>query len=280
MKAKVFYSTTKNLKPNAAKKYGAKHKPSSHGTKEWADKTVNCCTGCSHDCIYCYAKSMAIRFKRLTAAEWPSECIRWHDVHRRHKKYVGRVMFPSSHDITPTNLAACLIVLEKLLAAGNEVLIVSKPHLECIRTICDTFNRYRNLFEEVDGQHRYRMVFRFTIGATDDRILSYWEPNAPTYEERKAALKYAYKAGFQTSVSVEPMLDSPNIDILISELSPYVTHSIWIGKMNHLGRFEKGADMVLKQAVKRIRQGQACSIINSIRDRYKNNPLIKFKKGT
>jgi len=36
------------------------------------------------------------------------------------------VMFPSSHDITPTNLAGCLTVLKKLLEVGNEVLIVNR----------------------------------------------------------------------------------------------------------------------------------------------------------
>ena len=119
---------------------------------------------------------------------------------------------------------------------------------------------------------------RFSIGACDDQILSFWEPNAPNFEERKQCLKYAYKADFRTSVSVEPMLDSANIDILISELSPYVTHSIWIGKMNHLGRFEKGTDMVLKQATNRIRQGQMDIIIKQIYERYKNNPLIRWKE--
>ena len=35
-----------------------------HGTQEWSVKTVNCCTGCSHDCRYCYAKGMAVRFRQ------------------------------------------------------------------------------------------------------------------------------------------------------------------------------------------------------------------------
>jgi hypothetical protein len=78
---------------------------------------------------------------------------------------------------------------------------------------------------------------------------------------------------------VEPMLDSANIDILISELSPYVTHSIWIGTMNHLGRFEKGTDMVLRQAIDTIRQGQIDAIIKAIYRRYKDNSSIKWKKG-
>ena len=102
--------------------------------------------------------------------------------------------------------------------------------------------------------------------------------HAPGYDERKECLSYAHRSGFQTSVSVEPMLDSANIDILIGELSPYVTHSIWIGKMNHLGRFGKGSDKVLQQAIKEIKRGQTDSIIKSIYGRHKDNPMIRWKK--
>ncbi len=237
------------------------------GTSEWSVKTVNCCTGCSHDCRYCYAKEMAIRFKQVTAVQWPLERIRSKDVFKLHKKYDGQVMFPSSHDITPNNLDACLMVLKNLLDAGNRVLVVSKPHLECIKAICERFEPFK-------GQ----ILFRFTIGACDDRILSYWEPNAPGYDERKKCLIYAFDSGFQTSVSVEPMLDSANIDALIGELLPYVTHSIWIGTMNHLGRFGKGSDMVLLQAIEKITEGQTDSIIKSIYQRHKDNPMIRWKK--
>lgn len=241
-------------------------KNKNHGTNQWSVKSVNCCTGCSHDCLYCYAKGMATRFGQVTAAEWPLERVRPKDIFKRHKNYSGQVMFPSSHDITPNNLDACLKVLKKLLDAGNQVLIVSKPHLDCIKKICD-------IFKDFKGQ----ILFRFSIGACDDRILSYWEPNAPGYAERKSCLMYAHEAGFETSVSAEPMLDSPNIDTLIMELSPYVTHSIWIGTMNHLGRFGKGADMVLQQAIQTIRRGQTDSVIKSIYLRYKDNPMIRWK---
>jgi DNA repair photolyase len=242
-------------------------KANNSGTHEWSVKTVNCCTGCSHDCRYCYAKGMAIRFKQVTPEQWHLERIRPKDVSKRHKDYDGQVMFPSSHDITPYNIDACMEVLGNLLVAGNRVLVVSKPHLDCIKAICEMF-----------GSFKQQILFRFSIGATDDRLLSFWEPNAPGYEERKASLEYAYNADFRTSVSVEPMLDSANIDILISELSPHVTHSIWIGTMNHLGRFEKGTDMVLKQAANRIRQGQTITVIREIYNRYKDDPLIRWKK--
>ena len=224
-----------------------------HGTQEWSVKTINCCTGCSHDCRYCYAKGMAVRFKQLTESQWPLERVRPKDVTMLHKKYNGQVMFPSSHDITPNNLDACLKVMKNLLDAGNRVLVVSKPHLVCIKEICELFESFKN-----------RILFRFTIGACDDRVLSYWEPNAPGYDERKQCLIYAYESGFQTSVSVEPMLDAPNIDILISELLPYVTDAIWIGKMNHLGRFEKNADLAMKRAIVKVRYDQTDCAIKSI----------------
>ena len=238
-----------------------------HGTSEWSVKTINCCTGCSHDCVYCYAKEMGIRFGWTTEKTWPLEQVRQKDVYRVYEKYDGQVMFPSSHDITPANLNACEIVLGRLLDAGNKVLVVSKPHLTCIKSLCTLFQWYLE-----------NIIFRFSIGALDNRILSFWEPNAPCYAERKQCLMHACEEGFQTSVSVEPMLDSANIDALISDLSPYVTHSIWIGTMNHLGRLEKHADADLKSAIDKIKNGQTNSVINAIYDRHNGNPLVRWKK--
>ena len=63
----------------------------SHDTSEWSVKTINCCTGCSHDCIYCYAKGMAVRFKQVTADIWPLERVRQKDVDKIYKKFDGRL---------------------------------------------------------------------------------------------------------------------------------------------------------------------------------------------
>jgi DNA repair photolyase len=154
-------------------------KPS--GTREWAEKTVNCCTGCIHDCLYCYAKSMAVKFKQVRPGEWARERIRDKDVYKKHPKYPGRVMFPSSHDITESNRNACEKVIDNLIEGGNEVLIVSKPHYSTVEALCSAFRPYR-------GQ----LQFRFSIGSCDDNILRFWEPNAPPYAERSAALEYAF----------------------------------------------------------------------------------------
>ena len=238
------------------------------GFREWAKYSVNCCSGCSNDCRYCYAKGMAVRFGRLKPDEWPLERVRQKDVDKKQKLYDGRVMFPSSHDITPGNFDACMVVIEKLLSAGNELLIVSKPRLTCIQPICESFGAFKD-----------KIIFRFTIGACDDEILSFWEPNAPAYEERKDSLKYAFEAGFETSVSVEPMLCAEGVVELVKDLEKFVTNSIWIGKMNHLKKNIRIVDDEIGEAVRVIEDGQCDENILKIYNELKNNPLMRWKES-
>jgi len=105
------------------------------GTREWACKTVNCVRGCAHDCRYCYAKAMAICFKRKTPLTWSREEQTWNQIQKICRICPTRVMFPSTHDITPASLAVCLQAIDAMLARGHSLLIVSKPHVDCIEKI-------------------------------------------------------------------------------------------------------------------------------------------------
>jgi DNA repair photolyase len=194
-----------------------------HGTQEWAVHNVNIQLGCQHDCKYCYAKCMAIRFKRSTSPDWKHDRILRNKVDRAYLKKNGRIMFPTTHDITPGNIMDCVKVLKKLLAADNDVLIVSKPNLACVQTMCEELSQYRK-----------QILYRFTIGSVNNSILEYWEPNAPIFSERLASLKHAFHSHFSTSVSVEPILDD-DVDSLIGCLRSYVTDAIWLGRVNQVG---------------------------------------------
>jgi DNA repair photolyase len=194
------------------------------GTYEWAVKNANFINGCSHDCKYCYSKEMAIRYKRKLPSNWKIEEINPKQLAKKFKKIDGTIMFPSSHDITPENLNQSIIFIQNLLEPGNRILIVSKPHLTVIKEICNRFIDYKE-----------NILFRFTIGSLNSAILKFWEPNAPSFEERFDALKLAYHNGFKTSISCEPLLDNKPIQ-LIAVLEPFVTDSIWVGKANFLLR--------------------------------------------
>jgi len=192
------------------------------GTREWASKTVNCVTGCSHNCRYCYARWNAVdRFKRVKREDWITEVVREADVKRLRHKVDGTIMFPTTHDISPAILEPCIAVLGKLLSVGNDVLIVSKPHLPCIKAICEKFASYKG-----------KILFRFTIGALDDAILSFWEPGAPKFAERLDCLKLAYCSGFKTSVSAEPLLEPWSAVKMYETLVPFINDALWIGKLN------------------------------------------------
>ncbi len=194
------------------------------GTKEWADSNVNCYFGCSNNCRYCYAKKMAIRFKRKTEDTWKLMVPNLNKIKKEYRKRNGRIMFPTSHDITKESLSNCLIVLKKLANSGNEILIASKPSLRCIKEICKNFKNNKDFLQ-----------FRFTITSKHNKILKFWEPCAPLFEERFASLKFAYFNGFKTSISIEPFLDNDTFE-LVNILTPYTTESIWIGKMNYLSK--------------------------------------------
>jgi len=235
------------------------------GTKEWADYNVNCIKGCSNDCRYCYAKIMAKRFGRCEEDNWKNMIINQNAVNKKYGKYKGRVMFPSTHDIIdePEVQEACFIVIHKLLQAGNEVLITTKPLLAVTEKIIEIFSTYRE-----------QLQFRFTITSIDNLLLSFWEPNAPKFEERFESLKYAYNTNFKTSVSIEPFLDDTP-QTLINVLSPYVTESIWLGPMNYIPLNNIHESDI--HYYKNIRSNYSMEHLREIHEELKSNPIIRFK---
>ena len=190
------------------------------GTKEWAEFNVNFSKGCSNNCKYCYAKRMAKRFG------WK---LSWDEMENKEEmaekgftKREGVIMSPSSHDITESNVDLAIKVFKHILEAGNDLLIVSKPKESLIKKICEEITPWKE-----------QVLFRFTIGTIDDKIREFWEPGAPSIQDRIAALTYAFEHGWETSVSIEPYLDR-NVIELIKKLEPFVTDYLWVGPMNKI----------------------------------------------
>lgn len=237
------------------------------GTREWSVKTVNCLTGCTYGCRYCFARADALRFKRIASIEeWTRPVVQAKQVSKSWKRYDGLIMFPSAHDFCSGYRRECFSTLENLLQAGNRVLVVTKPSLETIRDLCTTFSWYRN---------REQILFRFTIGTLDRTLAGYWEPGAPWPSNRLLALYLAHQAGFATSVSMEPLLDAPRVDELIRRVDPLVTETIWIGTMREIKRrVIPGTDPA---AIAAIRAGQTPEMIRAIHGRWKGHRKIRWK---
>jgi len=207
---------------------------------------------------------MAVLYKRKTPATWKNE-------EPVGIKTVGgklcRIMFPSTHDITPDTLQICIGQIRNILVAGHEILVVSKPHRDCIAAICDGFK-----------DHKDKILFRFTIGSASSETLKLWEPGAPSFDERIEALQLAHGQGFKTSVSCEPMLDG-NIEAVVKVVAPYVTDAIWLGKMNQVKArlsFNKAPAEVVLAATVLVKE-QSDANIQALYQRLKDNPQIKWK---
>lgn len=240
------------------------------GTKEWSESSVNCCLGCSHACLYCYGRSQAIRFERIpNGADWTNERINTKAVEKGYGKRRGVVMFPTTHDITEGTGPACITVLRKLLAAGNRVLIVSKPHPSIFQHVREQLAQWKD-----------QVLFRFSIGTLNEEVARFWEPGAPTPRERETALAAAFVGNWQTSVSMEPLLTPWDVGRMIEVVSPYVTDTIWIGTLNKMHQRCEWAVQTLAFAardVARLEAWQSDHTILSIYHDHKVNPLIRWK---
>lgn len=236
------------------------------GTKEWAAVTVNCTIGCRNDCRYCYAKRISAQRRDIASySEWRKEVKTRRNIKKEKTLHKGTVMFPSMHDITEDNLDVCIDVIANLLEAGNKVLITSKPRMRCIMELCETFKDYS-----------HKILFRFTIGTSDNGLLHLWEPGAPKFEERVACLAYAKAKGFETSVSMEPMLNSLTIVEDAKILLPFVTDGLWIGKMNKIRDRVTG---IPEDEIRRVEAGQTDEEVRRIYNALKHQPKVRWKES-
>lgn len=236
------------------------------GTKEWASHSANATIGCMHNCKYCYSRDAYESYDK-TGIPWTTERTNEKEVNKVRTKKEGTTMFPTKHDITINNYDDCLTVLRNLLKVGNDVLIVSKPSDIVIDRLTNDLKKYKE-----------QILFRFTIGSKDNKILEFWEPGAPMFEDRLLALETAYKKGFETSVSMEPLLDNTVKEAkeLIETIEPFITNSIWIGKMN---KPKKRIKLKIDKYIEDYLEKQSDENIIKIYDEFKDNPKIKWKES-
>lgn len=240
------------------------------GFRQWSKSSRNIQLGCEHGCRYCSARYDATtRFHRCTAGQWLDPKIDQQKVDKGyHKKEDGVIAYPTTHDITLRNLGEYLCVLHKLLDAGNRVLITTKAHWQAVTVICESCIKQKS-----------QVSFMFTIGSTNNKTLQFWEPNAPSFEERLGCLQYAYHKGYETSVSCEPYLDGWPLHVYEATMD-YITGSFWLGKLNQFERRVNlegvTADQIM-QYVQPLRILTDDAHVLALVQTFKDRPKVRFK---
>jgi len=237
------------------------------GVGEWAGYSYNCGVGCSHGCRYCFSCSFFVQERIVANREaWLTERPNTRKTHIS-QRVDKAIQFPSAHDISPAYLETYCQALYNILANGNKVLLVSKPHLECIEHICREFQAFKP-----------QMEFRFTIGSINPELTGFWEPGAPLPEERIRSLVHATEQGYQTSVSMEPILAGREDAVAtFRELAPLTNGTIWVGMMNGLNErmvCENDAD---RAALERITQLQTTDEMIALYRDLNDEPQVRWK---
>lgn len=191
--------------------------------KEYADLALNIYNGCTHECVYCYAK----RFKP-DYFEHPNP----------KKDIVNKVerdlkLLQGQKDIPYVTLSF-----------QGDVYLPEEKELQITRQVLELFRKYKvpfailtkgsellyrdfDIFEECKNFCKVGV----TIGTNIQDVASKWEKNTPSIESRKQVLKDLKKHGIKTWISIEPILDMSVLE-LIDEVKEYVDE-IKIGKLNY-----------------------------------------------
>jgi DNA repair photolyase len=228
---------------------------------------ANVLDGCSHACKYCCARDYMVKKHGYIKPEnWTRPVVRKDSLDKPRFKHDGTVMFPSTHDVLPEFIDEYIVVLKKLLQAGNHVIIITKPWLSCIERICAECSDFKE-----------QILIRCTINSMQNSLLRYWEPGAPKFEERLTCLQHAFTQGFNTAVNIVPILDMDEVEELHNTVEPFVTNKIWIGIMNKPRERTPIKGKRDEMHVQRIEKSQGDDQVRALYSRLKHKEKVMWE---
>ncbi len=193
-----------------------------------SDYSLNCYTGCSHGCVYCYARFMQ-RFHphpepwgrfvdvKVNAAEALARQLR--------RRAPGDVFVSSACDgWQPIEAERALTrrCCQLLLEQGFQVNVLTKSAL---------------VLRDFDVLSRGRARIGVTVTTLDERLRKLWEPRASSVEERLRVIAEAKRAGFRTAVMFGPLLpffsdDGRSIYRLLQRAADLDVDHVWVDALN------------------------------------------------
>jgi DNA repair photolyase len=192
------------------------------------DYSLNCYTGCTHRCVYCYARFMQ-RFHphdepwgafvdvKVNAVETLKRQLR--------RAAPGEVFMSSACDgWQPIEAEYGLTrrCCELLLEHGFQLHVLTKSAL-----VLRDFDLFQGRPVQVG----------VTLTTLDERLRQLWEPDAVSVAERTAVIEAAHRAGLKTSIMFGPLLpflsdDQESLDALMRHAARLKVGAVWVDAMN------------------------------------------------
>jgi DNA repair photolyase len=193
-----------------------------------SDYALNCYTGCTHACVYCYARFMQ-RFHphdepwgafvdvKVNAVETLKRQLR--------RIEPGTVFVSSACDGWQPVEAEWRLTrrcCELLLERGFQVHVLTKSTL---------------VLRDLDVFAGRPASIGITLTTLDERLRELWEPGAASVHERLAVIKAAKDTGLQTSIMFGPLLpflsdSQAGIDALLEQAADLDIDQIWVDAIN------------------------------------------------
>ena len=192
------------------------------------DYTLNCYTGCTHRCAYCYARFMQ-RFHphdepwgafvdvKINAVETLKRQLR--------RATPGEVFLSTACDGWQPIEARYRLTrrcCELLLERGFSLSLLTKGTL---------------VARDFDIFHDRPVRVGITLTTLDERLRKLWEPGAASVDRRIGVIEAARRAGLKTSIMFGPLLpflsdDQASIDTMLECAATLKVDAIWFDAIN------------------------------------------------
>jgi len=214
-----------------------------------SDYSLNCYTGCTHGCVYCYARFMQ-RFHphdevwgefvdvKVNAVEVLTRQLR--------RSGPGEVFVSSACDAWQPIEAECRLTrrcCELLLERGFQVNVLTKSAL---------------VLRDLDVFAGRAARIGVTVTTLDERLRELWEPGAAAVEERFRVLEAARQAGLKTSIMFGPLLpmlsdDQVSVKALFRRAADLGVERIWVDALNPRPRVWPSVARLLREHFPELR---------------------------
>jgi DNA repair photolyase len=193
-----------------------------------SDYSLNCYTGCTHRCVYCYARFMQ-RFHPHEEA-WGSFVDVKVNAVEALKRQLRRAR-PGSVFVSSACDGWQAIEAERRLTRRCCELLLERGFRLHLLTKSELIRRDFDLFRK--GSVRVGI----TLTTLDERLRELWEPGAAGVDPRCRVIEEARRAGLETSVMFGPLLpflsdSQEDIDAMLTRAGDLGVDAIWIDALN------------------------------------------------
>jgi len=203
---------------------------------EYSKLAINCYTGCTHKCRYCFCPQQLRKQKEVFyAGPNPKrnfiERLRKDIEIVKEKGITDEILLNFIGDpYQPAELELKLTrqTIELLIENDLPFTILTKGGTRAIRD-----------FDLLESYPRTR--FGTSLVFAEQKYVDLWEPGAASIDDRIKAIQIAHSKGVPTWVSLEPVIDPEQALKVIKMLQPVVRH--WkVGKINYKKKLEESVN--------------------------------------